>query len=186
MMWCFEQPGRVREILRRIMDFQLGIAAHYLKCGVEVVFMGDDLGTQHSLLLGRDVLEEFFAPEYKRLFALYKQHGVLVHFHSCGHVEPLLDMFIALGVDVLNPVQATANDLSKFKGKICVHGGVSSALIMDGVGIEAAVKNAIGLFGKNGGYFCAPDQWMPWPKENIAAFYAAVEKHGKWEKEIQA
>ena len=179
MTWLFERPDYAREILRRIMDFQLGIAEHYLKCGVEMVSMGDDLGTQRSLLLGRNVLEEFFAPEYRRLFALYKQHGVLVNFHSCGHVEPLIDMFVSLGVDVLNPVQATANDLSKFKGKICVHGGVSSAIIMDGRDIEATVKNTIGLFGKNGGYFCAPDQGMPYPEKHIAAFHAAVEKHGK-------
>jgi len=180
MMWLYERPEYAREILRRIMDFQLGIAEHYLKCGVEIVGMGDDLGTQHGLLIGRNLLEEFFVPEYKRLFGLYKKHGVLVNFHSCGHVEPILDMFVGLGVDVLNPVQASANDLSKFKGRIAVAGGIPTALIMTGTEaeIEAAVRDTIGLFGRNGGYFCAPDQGMPFPEKNIAAFHAAVEKYG--------
>jgi hypothetical protein len=28
---------------------------------------------------------------------------VLINFHSCGHIMPLLDTFMALGVDILNP-----------------------------------------------------------------------------------
>jgi hypothetical protein len=51
-LMCFfrTEPNAVRELLHRIMDWQLGIARHYLRLGVELVSCGDDLGTQSSLL----------------------------------------------------------------------------------------------------------------------------------------
>ena len=99
MMAFVDAPNAVRELLRRVMDFQLGIAKHYLAAGVSCARLGDDLGSQRALLFSRGILEEFFVPEYRRLTSLYKQHGVIIGFHSCGHVEPILDVFMDLGVD---------------------------------------------------------------------------------------
>lgn len=181
MTFLYDEPGYARELLHRIMDFQIGIANHYIKLGVETVFMSDDLGMQNSLLIGADLLYEFFVPEYRRLFELYKKHGVIINFHSCGHIEPVLDMFIDLGVDVLNPVQATANDLVKVRkiteNKIALQGGISTDIIMKGPAgvIESEVERTIRLLGKNGGYFCGPDQGMPFPKEHIDALWRAAE-----------
>ena len=186
MVYLREEPEYAREVLHKIMDFQLGIARHYLKLGVETVFMGDDLGTQHSLLIGSDLLYEFFVPEYRRLFNLYREHGAIINFHSCGHIEPVLDMFIDLGVNVLNPIQATANNLANVRkiteNKMALQGGISTKLLMEGpIGeIDSQVGETIRLLGKNGGYFCSPDQGMPIPKEHMDAFFQALEKYGKY------
>jgi uroporphyrinogen decarboxylase len=184
MAYFHTEPEYAREILHRIMDFQLGIAKHYLEVGVEMVLFGDDLGTQHSLLIGKDLLYEFFVPEYKKLFDLYKKSGVIISFHSCGHIEPLLGVFMELGVDILNPIQANANDLLKMRAqteyRMTLEGGISTVTLMNGPEskIESTVRDTIRMLGKNGGYFCAPDQYMPFPKENIAAMESAVKKYG--------
>lgn len=187
MMVCFyTEPEFAREILRRIMDFQLGIAKHYLKLGIEVVHMGDDLGTQSSLILSPSVINEFLLPEYKRLFTLYKKHGIVVNFHSCGHIEPMLDTFMELGVDILNPLQATANNLaavrSRTQGRMALAGGVSTKALMDGPveKIKSEVRAAIRLLGAEGGYFCSSDQWMPFPEAHVRAFEEAVEEYGRY------
>ena len=52
MEYFFTEPGYVREILHRIMDFQLAMARKYLSLGVEVVSLGDDLGTPRLCLQG--------------------------------------------------------------------------------------------------------------------------------------
>ncbi|MBQ4152887.1 MAG: hypothetical protein IJD11_00905, partial [Oscillospiraceae bacterium] len=136
MCYLYEEPEFAAEVLHKIMDFQMGIAKHYIEVGVEMVSMSDDMGTQHSLLFSPQIFNEFFLPEYRRIFDFYKSHGVLIGFHSCGHIEPLLETFIDLGVNVLNPVQATANDLKNVrkitKGRMAVLGGISSGLVMDG------------------------------------------------------
>ncbi|MCL2351360.1 MAG: hypothetical protein FWC55_02390 [Firmicutes bacterium] len=186
MEYFYSEPEYAGEILHRIMDFQLGIAGHYANAGIELAALGDDLGTQCGPLLGPEIFGEFLLPEYRRLFGFYKSRNILINFHSCGHIEPLLEDFIALGADVLNPVQATANDLRRVReiteGKMALAGGVSTGLIMEGPTerIRRTVKDTIYLLGRNGGYFCQPDQGMPFPRENIEAFYQAVEEYGRY------
>lgn len=186
MIYFRTEPNYVREVMHRVMDFNLGIAKHYLKLGEEMVWGTDDLGTQGGPLLGPDIVQEFLVPEYRRLFDLYREKGVLIHFHSCGCIESLVDTFADLGINILNPVQATANNLdvvrAKSAGRLALEGGVSSAIVMDGPPerIEAEVRKRLRQLGRDGGYFCAPDQGMPYPKENIEAFDRALEKYGRY------
>lgn len=186
MCYFYTEPAAMREVLHRIMEFQMGIARHYLQLGIEMVSMSDDLGTQSGLLLSPALIEEFLMPEYRRLFALYKAKGVLVNFHSCGHIEPLLDVFMQLGVDILNPVQATANNLDTVRtrtaGRMALQGGISSGLIAAGPipAIRAEVCRRIWQLGRDGGYFCGPDQGMPWPQAHIQALLDAIAEFGTY------
>ena len=34
--------------------------------------------------------------------------------------------------------------------------------------------------GRDGGYFCRPDQGMPWPEEHARALEQAVEEYGRY------
>jgi uroporphyrinogen decarboxylase len=186
MVYIKTEPNAVRELFRRIMDFQLGIARHYLKVGIELAGCGDDLGTQSRLLLSPQVIQTFLVPEYQRLFNLYLQRNVRIQFHSCGHILPLVETFINLGITILNPVQATANDLNELRqrtaGKMALFGGVSSALLVSGP--PSAIRQEVALrlwqLGQNGGYFCSPDQGMPWPAEHEAEFDRALSDMGRY------
>lgn len=186
MVYFYTEPGFAREVLHRIMDFQLGIARHYLAVGVEFVRFSEDLGTQQALILGPDIIEEFLVPEYRRIFNLYRAAGVKIIFHTCGKVEPLLTFLMDLGVDVLNPVQATANDLAYVRrvtqGRMALEGGVSTHTVMTGPPerIAAEVREKIQLLGAQGGYFCLPDQSLPFPPEHRRAFTEAVAKYGSY------
>lgn len=182
-LMCFftSEPQAVRELLHHIMDFQLGIARHYLALGVEMVYAGDDLGTQQGLLLSPRIIEGFLVPEYRRLFDLYKQHGVIISFHSCGHIEPILDTFMKLGIDLLNPLQASANNLERVRtvtyGKMALVGGISSDLMLRGPveAIKREARQRMLQLGREGGYFCAPDQSLPWPQAHEDALRREVE-----------
>ena len=184
MAYFITEPGFVREVLHRIMDFQLGIAQHYLGLGVEFVSLGDDLGTQQGPLLSPEIVSTFLLPEYRRLFSLYKGHNVLISFHCCGNLDAVVDMFLDLGVDVLNPVQVTANDLDRVRGvtqgRMALSGAVSTATIMAGPPeqIVAEVRERLRQLGRLGGYFCGPDKGLPFPREHIDALWATVEKFG--------
>jgi len=186
MLAFYEEPDAVRELFHRVMDFQLGIARHYLDAGIEMAGTGDDLGTQIGLLFSPDILRDLFISEYRRLFSLYKENGVLINHHSCGHVEPILDVFMELGVDILNPVQATANDLAYMRritmGKMAMLGGVSSGTIVSGPPerIVGEARNAMWMLGRKGGYFCAPDQSMPFPSQHLKVLHDTVETYGTY------
>ena len=186
MMYFLTEPGFARKVLHRIMDFQLGIAEHYVGLGVEYVQLGDDLGTQKGPLLGPRIVEEFLVPEYERLMCFYRERDVLIGFHSCGDVSTVLQTFMRLGVDVLNPVQATANDLLQIRaltqGRMALMGGVSSATVMDGPveRIIDEVRERLWQLGREGGYFCRPDQGLPFPEAHVRALHKAVETYGHY------
>lgn len=186
MVSFYTAPDAVQKLLHGIMDFHLGIARHYIDVGVEMVGMSDDLGTQQGLLLSPQIIQDFFVPEYRRLFDFYKAQDVLINFHSCGHITPLVETFIDLGVDILNPVQATANDLDALRkmtqGRLAFQGGVSSATIVAGPvdAIRLEVAQRLWQLGREGGYFCGPDQGMPWPEGHIQALHKAVDEMGSY------
>jgi hypothetical protein len=89
-------------------------------------------------------------------------------------------------VDVLNPVQATANDLvrvrARTQGRMALQGGVSSATVMEGPveRIMAEVRERLWLLGRHGGYFCTPDQHLPFPARHIEAFEQALDRYGRY------
>jgi uroporphyrinogen decarboxylase len=186
MIYFKSEPDYAREILRRIMDFQLGMARHYMQLGVRFASLGDDLGAQQGALLGPRIVRDFLVPEYRRLFQFYKDHNVLIGFHCCGNLDTVLDVFFELGVDILNPVQASANNLEQVRartlGRLALQGGVDSGVIMDGPPerIEALVRQRIGQLGQGGGYICCPDQGMPYPPAHLDAVRAAVELWGRY------
>jgi uroporphyrinogen decarboxylase len=186
MMYFLSEPAFAREVLHRIMDFQMGIARHYLRLGVEMVFLGDDLGTQQGPLLGPRIVRTFLEPEYRRLFDLYRQNNVLIGFHSCGKIASVLNMLMDLGVNLLNPVQASANDLDHLRRvtqrRMALQGGVNSATIMDGPPerIVTEVRQRMLQLGAHGGYVCQPDQGMPYPPEHLQVLHEAVERYGHY------
>lgn len=185
MVYMHTEPALVKRLFRRITDFQLKMAKHYVDAGCELIHFSDDHGMQNSLLLGEKLIKEFFIPEYERLFDFYKDKRVIKNFHSCGHIEPILDIFMDLGVDILNPVQGTSNDLEavrkKTDGKMVLMGAINSGVLLEGTNddIRALVKSRIELLGKNGGYICCPDQGMPYTKESIDVLIDAVQKYGR-------
>lgn len=181
-----EEPGAVRSLLHHITEFHLGIAKQYVERGVEWAFVGDDLGHQQGLLFSRGTLEELFVPEYQRLLGYYRSHGVRVSFHSCGQVHSIADVFVELGVTVLNPVQATANNLPLLRertyGRLTLMGAIPSHVVQEGPAerIRAEVKQKIALLGMGGGYICTPDQGLPFPPEHLNVFEDAVRKYGRY------
>lgn len=184
MIWFKTDPDLVKFIFQKIMDFQLGIAKHYIACNVEMVKFGEDLGGQTNALFSHEIFEKYFLPEYERIFDFYKEKDIYIYFHSCGRIEGFIDDFIKLGVDVLNPVQATANNLDLVRertmGKIALEGGVNSSIVMqaDKTALKKEVLQRLLQLGSDGGYFCCPDQKMPYPEMNLKLIDDIVYKFG--------
>jgi uroporphyrinogen decarboxylase len=183
MVYLYTEPELVKKLFHRIMDFQLNLAEHNVKAGCRIIYMGDDHGAQNSLLLGMELFNKFILPEYERIFDYYRDKDIVINFHSCGHIEPLLDTLINLGVHILNPVQANANDLEKVrkltKGKLVLQGAVDSAVVYGGTEdeIRGLVRRRIDSLGTDGGYICCPDQGLKYPPHNYEILEDEVAKY---------
>jgi uroporphyrinogen decarboxylase len=129
---------------------------------------------------------EFFVQEYRRCFEPLVKERKIVDFHSCGRVQDIVEDLISVGVTILNPVQARANDLvlmkQKCMGKMALKGGIDSHLLMLGpvTKIEEEVERVMTILSPGGGYIVGPDQLMPFPLENIEALWRKSLTYGKY------
>ena len=187
----YDYPCELRELLRRITDFNLAVFERYAALGVEGVGFSEDLGTQRALMISPAAFRRFLQPEYARLFAYARRQGLLINFHSCGRVQDVVEDLIEVGVDILNPVQARANDLAHVKalahGRLALEGGIDTQhVLMRGTPaeVEDEVRRVLGILAPGGGYIIGPDQGMPFPPENIAALWRAAERWGQYPLEL--
>lgn len=76
---------------------------------IQVIQMGDDLGTQSATQLSLDMYREYIKPRHKRIYQFVREYSdVHVFLHSCGAIYDLIPDLIEEGVEILNPVQTSA------------------------------------------------------------------------------
>ncbi len=154
---------------------------------IQVIGFGDDFGIQSGLQMSpelfREMLKPYLARIYKRAHELTDAYLLL---HSCGSVSSLIEDFIELGVDVLNPVQTSAANMepehlkSNFGDRISFWGGgcdVQKILPLGSTDeIRDDVKMRLRVFGEGGGFVFAPihNIQADVPPENIVTMYDAA------------
>ena len=176
-----DHPTAVREFFEKITDNRVESAKLKLKAGAIAGHIGDDLGTQRGAIFSLEIFRELLLPCYKRLFAVFKDAGVPMMMHSCGHIEDVLPDLINIGLDVIEPVQP-CNDLRKLKreyGKdITFYGGIDTQKLthMKPDQVREMTRETIEILGEGGGHIIAPAQELmnDCPIENIAAIVGTV------------
>jgi len=177
------------KLLGKLYEFQLVTGTTLAEIGVDIIWMGDDFGTQASLLMSPEMWREFFKPLYAQLIGAFKDVNpeVKIAYHSDGNIEPLLPEFIEVGVDILNAVQPKAMDPAHLKKRfgqnLCFWGTVDIQEVLPfgtPEDVEQEVERRIRTVGPGGGLILGPSHNIQpdTPLENILAFYRAVEKHG--------
>jgi uroporphyrinogen decarboxylase len=165
------------------------------ECGdlIDMVKIGDDLGSQVGLLMSPAMYRRMLKPIHADLIAFIKQRTkASVVFHTDGDVYDLLPDFIEIGVDVLNPVQASAGGMSDFAGlkrrfgdNLVFCGGIDTHHVLpNGTPdeVRAEVRRVIGTLGVGGGYMLGAVHTIMGdvPPENVLAMVDAVEEFGHY------
>lgn len=105
------------DYVRAVFEYQCEVALRNLETfaaiagdAVDVLFVcGTDFGTQSSQFCSVRTFDEVWAPYYRRVNEWVHRHTSWKTFkHSCGAVRPLIERFIDVGFDILNPVQCSA------------------------------------------------------------------------------
>lgn len=176
------------ELAKRMMEIVSAIwiriaenALEIVGAKVDLVAWGDDVGIQDSLMMSPAMYRNQIKPFHQKMIrAIKKRTEAKVFYHSCGAVSPLIEDFIEIGVDALNPVQVSAKGMEpavlkqKFGGRITFWGGIDTHHILPQGSpqeVREEVKRMIGLMGKGGGYVLAAihNIQADVPPENVAA-----------------
>ena len=76
---------------------------------LQIIQMGDDLGTQNAMQISLEMYWEFIKPRHKAIYQYVRENSdAAVFLHSCGAVAELIPDFIDEGVQILNPIQTSA------------------------------------------------------------------------------
>ncbi|WP_206811918.1 uroporphyrinogen decarboxylase family protein [Paradesulfitobacterium ferrireducens] len=181
------------ELLDRVAEYNTKIGVRLIELGADVIWMGDDFGTQQGMMISPAMYRNIFKPRQRKVIKDFKEANpnVKIAYHSCGSIVPIIEDLIEVGVDILNPVQPQAKgmDLALFKEKfgdrIAFLGGVDvQGVLPNGTpaDVEEEVKQRILAAGKGGGYVLAPAHNIQpdTSLENIYAMYEAVKKYGTY------
>jgi uroporphyrinogen decarboxylase len=184
----------VGALLDRVKEFSIGVGKRLIELGVDMIWTGDDVGSQTNMLISPTMWRNIFKPRMAEIFEEFKQVNpdILIAYHSDGSVAPILGELIEIGVDVFNPVQPNVPgnepvDLkSQFGGSVAFWGAIDQQHVLpftDPATIDAHVAERIEILGEGGGYMCAPAHIIQadTSMENVEAFIEAVKKHGVYD-----
>lgn len=189
MDMAMEEPY-VDALMDKVAHFHTEVGKRLVEMGADLIWCGDDLGSQNGPMISVDMFDRYMAPRISKMFAEFKKinPNVKVAWHSCGSILPLIPRFVELGLDVLNPIQPMATGMEPqwlkdtygdklgFFGGICVQDLLPKRTPEE---IKAEVKRRISILSKNGGYLVAPahNVQADTPIENIFAMFEAVREY---------
>ncbi|MGA2257387.1 MAG: uroporphyrinogen decarboxylase family protein [Thermoguttaceae bacterium] len=178
-------PDWANWITKTFLDFYVEDFTRCLEATrgrIDIFWALTDVGTQAGLLQSRETFHRFIAPPIRTLAQLAHSHGVKFMFHSCGAVRELIPDLIALGVDILNPIQPAAAGMAPeglkrdYGEKLCFHGGIDIQYLLpleSAETVRAEVRRRVEILGKGGGYILAPSHNLQQDisTKNIRAMY---------------
>jgi uroporphyrinogen decarboxylase len=175
------------ELLEKAAVFGCALAeAACTRYRLDWLWTGDDVAGQQSLMMSPATWRKLLGPRLARIVHVGKRHGLPVAYHCCGAMRPIIPDLIAMGIDVLNPIQNNcagmdARELKREFGKqLTFMGGLDTVdLVPRGTPREVlreTQKFIEAMTDDGGGYILAASHTVPpeTPLENIFALYEAA------------
>jgi uroporphyrinogen decarboxylase len=188
LMDMMDDDPKAEILLDRLTDISCYRAQNYALAGVDILHIGDDVGVQHSLLMSEKMYIDWLKPRIAKVIATAKRvkPDILIFYHSCGYILPLIPHFIDVGVEILDPLQPESMDFaevhSKFGGALSFSGtlGVQSVLPFGSPDdVKRVVKKNMDIAGSKGGLLVCPTHTVepetPWV--NIEAYFEACREY---------
>ncbi len=191
-----DHPDFAKALLERIAKYCKQLMGRFLEeigDNIDIIKIGDDLGTQKSLMISPRMYRRFLKPIHADFIRYIKERtSAKVFFHSDGDVAPLIDDFIEIGVDILNPIQTNAGTMSdlpslkkRFGDNIVFCGAIDTDQILPLGSVENVrqeVRRVIEILGPGGGCMIGAVHTVmnDVPPENVLAMVDAVEEFGAY------
>jgi uroporphyrinogen decarboxylase len=187
MITLAAEPDYVQALYEKLVSVWLEDVKRFVKAvgnRVHVIVVCDDLGTQQSPLISVKMFRNLIMPFYRRVFDwIHQQTPIRIMLHSDGAIFAMIPSLIEMGVDILNPIQTSANGMDpirlkrEFGGKLVFWGGCCDCqhTLPFGTPEEVAreAEENIRIFAPNGGYIFAPvhNIQADVPSENVKALF---------------
>ncbi|MEN6355481.1 MAG: uroporphyrinogen decarboxylase family protein [Armatimonadota bacterium] len=183
------EPDLMEQLVAAIADYKIALISRFYEVAKpDIVWYGDDWGTQSGLFMSPGIWRAIIKPHTKRIYDCIDSRGMIVYQHSCGKIEEIFADMVEIGADIWNPCQP-CNDLARLKkefgDKISFHGGIDSQFVLGRPGVtpeeaRAEVRKRIDQMGKGGGYIAGPSHGVPYRPEIINAMNNEIADYGRY------
>jgi hypothetical protein len=134
LMAYFEEPEAMHELIDAITARELEYAEEVCKrIKPDLLFHHDDWGSQKNTFISPAMFEEFFLPNYKKIYSRYKELGVeVVVHHSDSYGANIVPHMIEMGIDIWQGVMESNNTpelIKKYGGQISFMGDIDSGVV---------------------------------------------------------
>lgn len=175
-------------LLDKITEQSIIRSESFARSGCDVLFLGDDIGMQHTIMMSEQLHERWLYPRLVKVIQAAKaiKPDILVYYHSCGYIQPFIPLLIEAGIDVLNPIQPECMDFEEihnlYGDTISFHGTIGTQSTMP-LGRPEEVREAVfrnlDIAGPQGGLLVCPTHVLEpdVPVENIAAYIKACQEY---------
>lgn len=185
MLDLIEDPELADRILDIPYRYHLAAAQRLVKMGVDMIWTGDDIGTQHGMMISPPMWRRFLKPRMAQFVSSLKglNPRVKVAYHSDGNIESVVPELIEIGVDVLNPVQPRSMDPARLKrrfgDRLCFWGTIDEQHTLPfGTpdDVRAEITSRLAEVGTRGGLILGPTHHvqLDTPLENFWAMVQAI------------
>ncbi len=168
----------------RITETSVLRAESFARNGADALFLGDDIGMQHTIMMSEELYCTWIKPRLAKVIAAAKaiNPNIIIFYHSCGYVTPMIPHLIDAGIDVLNPVQPECMNFEEihksFGDKLSFHGTIGTQTTMPfgtPEDVRREVFKNLEIAGDKGGLYVAPTHLLEpeVPVENIVAYIKA-------------
>ena len=112
MIWFAEEEETIRTLIDKVLEYNLYQVAAVLPRMEEILYFGDDLGTQKGLAIGPERWRKYMKPCFRKLYGMVKAYkpSQLIYMHTDGCIWEIMPDLMECGVDMINP-QFRANGL---------------------------------------------------------------------------
>lgn len=178
----------VNKLLDRLMKYRIEMGKRFIDIGVDIIRLGDDVGSQEGMLIPPHIWRKYFKPRMKIIIDTlksYSRNSIYIFYHSDGYIEPIIPDLIEIGVQILNPIQPECMNPAEIKrrygDRLVLHGTISVQRTIPFGTVEDVRKEVISRIeecGRNGGLVIAPAHTPQpdMPIENIVAVYETTQK----------
>jgi uroporphyrinogen-III decarboxylase len=182
------EPESMFDLLGALADYKIAVITRFHEVlHLDMVWYGDDWGTQDRLFVSPDVWRRVIKPHTRRIYDCMKERGILINQHSCGKIEAIFGDMVEMGADMWNPCQP-CNNLAELKrrygSRIAFYGGLDSQFVLgrpDSTPCEvrAEVRKRIDEMASGGGYIAAPSHDVPYDPELLKAMKDEIDVYGR-------
>lgn len=189
-------PDLIAHVMDRVLDLKVAFwegAFRVLGDAIDVAAEFDDLGTQHSLFFSPETYRRLIKPRHAALFAAIHDLGrARVFLHSDGAIRTILPDLIESGVDILNPLQVSADGMDSASIKrefgddlVFWGGGVDTQNVLGSAtpdGVRAEVRRRLDDLMPGGGFVFATVHNIQAnvPAANLEAMLEALRDFGAY------